>query len=57
MCYYFDDIMRVEDFDFNNLLLDEKSCKKQYKNILIYDNSYKYFMGAKPLNIRFDKID
>ena len=24
---------------------------------MIYDISYKYFMGVKPLNIRFDKID
>ena len=26
MCYYFDDIMRVRDFDFN-ILLEEKSCE------------------------------
>ena len=24
-CYYFDDIMRARDFDFDNILLDEKS--------------------------------
>ena len=30
-CYYFDDIIKTEDFDFDNILLDEKS----YKNILI----------------------
>ena len=24
-CHYFDDIMRVGDFGFNNILLDEKS--------------------------------
>ena len=28
-CSYFDDIMRVIDIDFNNILLDEKS----YKNL------------------------
>ena len=37
-------------FDFDNILLDEKS----YETILIFDISYKTFMGAKPLRIRFD---
>ena len=35
MCYYFDDIMRVEDID-SDILLDEKS----YENILTHDISY-----------------
>ena len=48
--------MRVEDINFNNILLDKKSYKT-YKNILIYDISYKTFMGSKPLRIRFDEID
>ena len=29
----------------------------KHKNILIYDISYKTFMGAKPLRIWFEKID
>ena len=33
-----------------------KNRIKQYENILIYDISYKTFMGSKPLRIRFDKI-
>ena len=37
--------MRVMDIDFDNILLDEK-LYKTYKNILIYDISYKTFMGA-----------
>ena len=52
-CYYFDDIIKIEDFDFNNLLLDEKS----YRSILIYDILYKTLIGANPLLIRFDKVD
>ena len=32
-CYYFDDIIRLEDFDLDNILIDEKS----HENILIYD--------------------
>ena len=32
-CYYIDDIMRVIDIDFNNILLDEKS----YKHFSIYN--------------------
>ena len=58
-CYYFDDVMRHIDINFNDILLDEKSHKniKNYINILIYDISFETFMGAKPLRIRFDKID
>ena len=52
-CYYFDDIMRVIDIDFNNILLDEKS----YKHLSIYNILYKNFMSKNPLRIWFDKID
>ena len=50
--YYFDNIIRVEGIDFDNILLNKKSCE----NILIYDTSYKTFMGVKPLRIRFDQV-
>ena len=43
-CYYFDDIIKIEDFDFNNILINEKS----YENILDYGISYKTLIGAKP---------
>ena len=33
--------------------MDEKS----YQNILVYNISYKTLIDAKPLRIRFDKID
>ena len=26
-CYYFDDIIKIEDFGFDNILLDEESTK------------------------------
>ena len=54
-CYYFY-IIRVRDFDFN-ILLEGKSYENSYETILIYDISYKTFIGAKPLRIRFDKDD
>ena len=44
--------VRIEDFDINNIFINEKS----YKNIWVYDFSYKTLIGAKPLSIRFDKI-
>ena len=47
--YYFDEMIKIEDFDFDNVLLDEKS----YKNISI---SYKSLIDAKPLRIRFANI-
>ena len=34
-CYYFDDIIRFEDFDLDNIFIDEKS----YENILVYNIS------------------
>ena len=37
MCYYFNDIIKVEDLDVDNVLIDEKS----HENILMYDISYK----------------
>ena len=50
---YFDGIIKLEDFDFDNILIDEKSRK----NILIYDILCRTLIGPKPLSIRFDKID
>ena len=52
-CYYFDDIINLEDFDFDNILIDKKS----HENILIYDISYKTLIDPKPFHIRFDKIN
>ena len=51
--YYFDDIIKIEDFGLVNTLIDEKS----YENILVYSISYKNLIDSKPLRIRFDKID
>ena len=53
MCYCFDDIIKLEDFDIVNTLIDEKS----HGIILICDISYKTLNGSKPLHIIFDKID
>ena len=52
-CYYFDNKIKLEDFNLDNILIGEKS----HENILIYDISYKTLIGSKPLRIRFDKID
>ena len=35
-CYYFDDIIKIEDFVFDNILIAEKSHEK----VLVYDISY-----------------
>ena len=52
-CYYSYDIIKFEDFDIDNILIDEKS----YEDILVYSISLKTLMGAKHLRIRFNKID
>ena len=46
-------IIKLEDYDIDNILIDEES----HENILLYDNIYKTLIGGKPLRIRFDKID
>ena len=53
MYYYFEDIIKLEDFDIDNVLMNEKS----HENIFIYEISCKTLIGAKPLCIRFSKID
>ena len=45
--YHFDDIIRFRGINFSDILLDKKSNE----NTLIFDISYKIFMGAKPLGI------
>ena len=57
-CYYFDNIMEVDEYiNIDRILLDEKSYKKTYENILIHEISYKTFVGEKPLSIRFNKVN
>ena len=53
MRYYFHDIIKLEDFELDNILVDEKP----HENVLICDNSYETLIGPKPLQIEFDKID
>ena len=51
ICYYFDGIIKLEDFDSDNILLDEKL----YENILIHNALYKTLIGKN--RIRIGKID
>ena len=41
-CYYFDGIIKLKDFDLDNILIDEKS--------------YKTLIDPKPLRIRFFRL-
>ena len=47
-CYYFDDIIKLEDFDLDGII-----DRKSHENILICDILYKTLIGSKPLRIRF----
>ena len=38
ICYYFDVMIKIENFDFDSILLDKKS----YRNNLIYHNFYDF---------------
>ena len=53
MCCYFNGIIKLEDFDIDNILIAEKS----HKNVLINDILYKTLICPKSLRIRFDKIE
>ena len=50
MCYCFNDIIKIENFDPDNILQDKKSSE----NILVYNISHKSLIDSKPLRIRFD---
>ena len=50
MGYYFDDIIKIEDLNLDDVSIDEK----WYKNILIYNISHKNLI-ANPLRIIFHK--
>ena len=50
--YYFDDPIKLEDFDLDSILID----KKLHENNLIYDVSYKTLIYSKPWYIRFNQI-
>ena len=52
-CYYFNDIIKIEDFNNSNIFIDEKP----YKKISAYNISYKSFIDFKLLHTRFVKID
>ena len=56
-CYYFDDIIKLGDFDIDNILIDKKSHILIILIILIYGISYKTLSLSKHLRIRLDKID
>ena len=51
--YYFDDMIKIEDFILDDIFIDETS----YRNILVYNISYKTLSDAKPFHIRFDQTD
>ena len=52
--FYFDDIIKIEDFDFGNILIDEKITWKYFG---FWHFLHKILIGAQPLRIRFDRID
>ena len=50
--YYFDEIIKIESSDPDNILID----KKLFENVLFYNISLKSLIDSEPLRIRFDKI-
>ena len=49
---YFDGIIKIEEFGFDNILIDEKL----YENVLVYNISYITLIGVNPIRIRFNKV-
>ena len=52
-CCCFDGIIKIEDFYFDYIIIDEKSNKE----ILVFDILYKTLFGSKPIHIRSDQVD
>ena len=52
ICNCFDDIIKIEDVDFDNILIEEKS----YEIVLVDNIFYKNLIGAKPFPIILDKL-
>ena len=51
-CYYFDDIIKFEDFNFDIILINKMS-----HGIIFIDNTTcRILVGAKPVRISFEKI-
>ena len=48
-CYYFDEMVKIESFNLDNILIDEKS----YESILVYNISYKTLIDAKYYGTRY----
>ena len=46
-------MIKIEDFDFDNVLIGEKL----YKNIFIYNISQKKLIDSKLLGIRYNETD
>ena len=47
------DIIKLEDFNLDNISIDENP----YKKILFYIISYKTLISAKLMRIRFDRLN
>ena len=50
--FYFDGIIKFEDIDLDDILIDEES----YENMSVYNISYKVLIGGTPLLLLPDKI-
>ena len=55
-CFYFDDVIEIENFNLDNILIFQQ-MKKSQKNVLVDNISEKTLIDAKSLRIRFYKID
>ena len=52
-CYNFDDIINLENFNLDNVLI----AKESRENVLIYDISYQTLIEPRRVRIKFEKID
>ena len=53
LLFRWDDIIKIEDFDPDNIQINKKSDE----NILVYNISYENLTDSKPLRDRFNKLD
>ena len=54
ICYYFDNIIKFKDFDFNNILIDENFIYNSIRCLIGVKNVITYVISHNYVKTRFD---
>ena len=54
ICYYFDNIIKFKDFDFNNILIDENFIYSSIRYLMGVKNVITYVISHNYVKVRVD---